>query len=247
MLIGTAAEDYHAAGSPQLESLASDPVALEGVELIKLTCEAENASICELLPPAVHPTVPAMLSWTFYNCPASPWGAFRLALSHIECRSGTRPRAFLVSGVIDNDQARAALTRGWGYRLAMGELDFLRGYDIARVGVRVAGRDVLRFGLRGPVLLPPDVVQFVSSLHPAQTPRGYRLLQVDVAHEFERAERGAPFYEGFDAEAWGEARLRPTHPIAASVCLATIRLRELRFVCRPGEIAFTGTEPVAET
>ena len=106
---------------------------------------------------------------------------------------------------------------------------------------------ILALGLREPMRLPPEVLQFVSSMHPAHTPQGYRLVQVDPRHTVHRAERGVPVIELFDAEAWGEARIEPVYPISASICLADVALPRLRFLCRPGEMAFTGTESIADT
>jgi hypothetical protein len=138
------------------------------------------------------------------------------------------------------------LTARWGFRLATGEIDFQRGYDVVRAIVRSAdGRPLLSLALRDPSMLPPGAVQFVSGVHPADTPSGFRLVQVDTLHEVHRAERGEPVVEAFDAGAWGEEGIVPTQPISASICHADVTLRQLRFVCRPGEIAFVGTETVA--
>lgn len=246
MLSGVADPGAREAGAPSLTSLGTEPVLLEGVSALQVLCEVTNDN-AELLPPALHPTVPGVVTWLVYDVPDSPWGAFRLAQTRIECRSGTRPRGFLVSGVIDNDEAREALTARWGYQLASGRVDFRRGYDGVDVGVLSSdGEPILGLGLREPVPLPQEVVQFVASLHPARTPRGYRLLQVDPGHAVHRAERGSPVIELFDAQAWGEARLQPTYPISAAICLADVTLPRLRFLCRPGEMAFTGTEPIAD-
>lgn len=246
MLSGIADPAAREAGAPSLPDLGTEEVILEGASVLQVLYEVANDN-AELLPPALHPTVPGIVNWAVYDVPDSPWGAFRLAQTRIECRSGTRPRGFLISGVIDNDNAREALETRWGYGLASGQIDFRRGYDGVDVGVRTrAGEPCLALGLREPVRLPAEVVQFVSSLHPAQTPRGYRLLQVDPRHNVHRAERGDPRVELFDAEAWGEARIEPVYPVSACICLADVVLPRLRFLCRPGEIAFTGTEPIAE-
>jgi len=246
MLSGVADPAAREVGAPRLTDLATEEVILEGASVLQVLYEVANDN-AELLPPALHPTLPGIVNWAVYDVPDSPWGAFRLAQTRIECRSGTRPRGFLISGVIDNDNAREALETRWGYGLASGQIDFRRGYDGVDVSVRTrAGEPCLALGLREPVRLPPEVVQFVSSLHPAQTPRGYRLLQVDPRHNVHRAERGDPRVELFDAEAWGEARIEPVYPVSACICLADVVLPRLRFLCRPGEIAFTGTEPIAE-
>lgn len=245
MLVGQADPEARRAGAPVMQSFATEAVCLAGASVLQVLCEVGNDN-AQLLPPALHPTLPGVVAWQVYDFPESPWGAFRLAQTRIECRSGTRPRGFLVSGVVDAPEARRALAERWGYTLVPGEIAFRRGYDGVDASVHtVEGSVVLQLGLRDPVLLPPDVVQFVSSVHPADTPSGYRLVQVDPRYDVLRAERGEPVIECFDAGAWGEDRVVPTHPISASICIADVTLPRLRFVCRPGEMAFTGTETVA--
>lgn len=245
MLSGVADPVAREAAAPTLPDLDTDSVSLENASVLQVLCEVVNDN-AELLPPALHPTVPGIVNWGVYDFPDSPWGAFRMAQTRIECRSGTRPRGFLVSGVIDNGAAREALETRWGYQLTAGEIDFRRGYDGVEVVVRSPDGDpMLSLGLRAPVRLPPGVVQFVTSIHPARTPRGYRLLQVDLRHNMERAERGEPSIELFDAAAWGDARIAPAYPVSACICLGTVVLPRLRFLCKPDQIAFTGTEVIA--
>jgi hypothetical protein len=146
--------------------------------------------------------------------------------------------------VIDADSAAAELAGSWGYRLHPGEIEVRRGYDGVDVRVRRDGEYVLSIGLREPTLLPPGVVQFVSGMHPAHTPGGYRLVQCDAKHEATRSERGEPMLELFDAAAWGDDRIEPCYPLSAAVCLADVTLPRLRYRCKPDELAFTGTEPI---
>jgi hypothetical protein len=108
----------------------------------------------------------------------------------------------------------------------------------------VEGTCILDLMLRDPMLLPADAMQFVSSLHPAHTPNGFRLVQVDPVHQLDRAERGEPIVNEFDAAAWGVPGLEPHYPISAACGSGTLTLSKLRFLCRPGELAFTGTETV---
>jgi hypothetical protein len=188
--------------------------------------------------------VPPVVSWLVWQCPESPWGPFQLAQTRIECRSGTRPRGFLVGGVCDNEAAAAALAAGWGYRLQPGRIELRRGYDDVAVRVLREGRGALELGLRDPLPLGEGRIQFVSGMHPARTPRGFRLVQCDVDHAAQRSERGEPSLRGEDASAWTDERLAPCWPISAASCLADLTLRPLRFLCRADELAFTGTETV---
>jgi len=251
MLSGRTPADYFAHGAPRLERLDADEVRLEGVKIFQLLCETAAENVCDLLPPALHPTNPPVVSWLVYDCAMSPWGPMRLAQTRIECRSGTRPRALLVSAACDNARACEALASGWGFRARLGSVAFAHRYDEVRIEVTSdlpdgggGGRRILAIGMAAPTLLEPGNVQFVANMHPAETPRGFRLVQCETHHEVLRAERGKPSAVAFDAAAWGEPRLDPTTPISASLCEGAVVLPRLRFLCRPDELAFTGTEAV---
>ena len=154
-----------------------------------------------------------------------------------------RPRGLLVSAVVDGERARQGLAAGFGFRGRSGAVSLERGYDAVRVEVDVGGRG-LKMVMRGPMRIGESDTQFVSSLHPASTPQGFRLVQIDTRFEVQRAERAPLTMEGFDGEAWGEARLVPTTLLPGVVGVADLCLERIRFVCRPDVLAFEGTESV---
>jgi hypothetical protein len=180
--------------------------------------------------------------WSIYRFPETEWGEVRLAQTRIECRSGLRPRGLLVSAITDNPAAGRALSARFGYRIQDGLVGLRRGYDEIRAEIEIDGELVLDVGLRNPDRLEPSAVQFVSSVHPATTPRGFRLVQVDPTHTLERAKRGDPIVEEFEAEAWGDERIQPAYPISAIFGVGVVTLPKLRYVCRPDVLAFEGTE-----
>ena len=74
MLIGTADPEERAERAPTMESLATDSLALPDVNVLQVICEIDAAPMCEMRPPALHPTLPPALSWLVYDCPQTPWG-----------------------------------------------------------------------------------------------------------------------------------------------------------------------------
>ena len=69
-------------------------------------------------------------------------------------------------------------------------------------------------------------------------------MQIEYDVAVTRAERLRPQLDEFDAAGFGvHPSVEPYHPVSASIALGTIELHRLRFVCRPDELAFTGTEP----
>jgi hypothetical protein len=244
LLNGTADPAEIARHAPTIDGFDTEPAVLEGMELVQVLYEIDSGSSEALLPPGLHPTVPPVVRWSFYRIAESPWGPFQLAQTRIECRSGLRHRSYLLGGLIDNATAAGELTRRWAFRVVQGELGIERGYYETRAWARRQGRAALDVALRDPVPLGVDDVQFIASMHAANTPRGLRLIQCEPIHELERVERGKPEVIAFDPGAFGDADVRPVYPISAVLCLGRATLPRLRFVCRADVSAFAGTESV---
>lgn len=244
MLSGTKGVDTLAAGAPVMPDLDTEPSVLEDVLVLKVLHEISADGITDVLPPGLHPTIPPLVTWMVWQVGASEWGPFTFAQLRVECRSGARPRAMLVSGVVDSSSVAAALASRWGYRVVVGEISVVRMYDRASLRVSLDRSVALDVEVVDPIPLRPGDLQWISSMHPAQTPRGFRLVQVDPSYDVTRAERARPTLKAFDAAAWGEPAIVPTYPVAATISSATITLPELRFLCAPDQLAFMGTEVI---
>ena len=244
MLFGTADVTALAAGAPRMERLDTEPLVLPGAWVVQATFEMPSSVRECLLPPALHPTDPPLVSWLVYRCSEGPLGAFALAQLRVSCRSGLRPRGFLVDGVVDSAEAGRALAGRWGYRVRLGEVRTARHFDAVSVHVAVAGRPIVELVLGDPDPLAASDVQYTAGMHLADTPRGTRLVQVDPGYAVARAERARPRLVALDAAACGDARLAPTSPVSASIALADVTLPKLRYVCRPDVWAFDGTARV---
>ena len=244
MLTGTADPEVLALGAATLDGFDTEPLKLHGVETLQVFCEIEREGSASLLPPGLHPTIPPAVTWLVQRVADSPWGAFRMAQCRIECRSGLRPRGFLRGGVVDDAEAGAELARRWGYALDPGAIRLERAYDRIRARVSLDGEEILDVALRDPMPLRNADAYYVASMHLAHTPRGLRLVQVDPDFEVERAERGRPVIQRFQAAAWRSEGVRPSYPVSASFSVATVTLPALRYVCRPDVLAFEGSERV---
>jgi hypothetical protein len=244
MLSGTADPERLARGAPSIASFEHEGLTLPGAEQLILLTEIASATVLGLLPPALHPTNPPLVRLVVTRCPDSPVGAFCMAELRLECRSGVRPRGFLLGGFIDSPAAGALLAERWGYRLHAGEVTLEGGYSDARARVSAAGTCVLDMRARDLVPLGPGDVQFVATLHLAGTPRGTRLVQVDAEEVVRGARRGAPGVELLACGAFGAPTMRVSHPVSAVHVALDLTLPPVRFVCRPDVLAFVGTERV---
>lgn len=244
MLIGTANVEALASRAPVMERLGGEPLACEQADVLLVMYEIATLDREAMLPPALHPTDPPIVTWLFYRCPASPWGSFAMAQTRIECRSGLRLRAFLVSAVIDNPHAATALSKHWGFATQSGQVELHRHYDSTQATVIASGRTILDVIVSDPTPLSAADLQYVANVNLAHTPRGLRLVQVEPRYQVHRVERGRPRVLAFDGAAWGDARVQPVYPVAASLAVADITIPPIRFVCRPDVLAFDGTEAV---
>ena len=244
MITGTARLEDLKARRPRLPDFAAKPVALPRVEIVQAMFEMPTRARECIVPAGLHPTIPPALVLQAWRCPESPWGAFSLVMARAQTRSGVRPRGFVTGAACDNPAAASALAAGFGYPAVESEIRWQRAYDTVRLEVERGGETILAFEGADPDPLAPGDVQFSGTLNLADTPRGWRLVQVDPELTPTRAERLRPKLSAFAPAAWGDPRLDPYFPVSASITLADIVIPAIRFVCRPEETAFTGTEKV---
>lgn len=245
MLFGTGPIESIAMRAPRMCSLAVANLVIPETELLRVTYEVARRDVAGFFPPALQATLPPLVTWTLHRCRQGPLGPFCLAAAELSCRSGARTRTYLLGSVIDVEAAGEALTAGWGFGARVGEVRLKRAYDRVDASVALSGRAILDFSLCDPVRIEASAIHFSPSMHAAHTPVGLRLLQVDATYRIERNERGRPAFANFVPEEWGEPRLRPTHPVAATFSIAELTLGKLRFMGRPELNAFEGTEPIA--
>lgn len=246
MLVGSADVNALAARAPALDAYPAEPLVLGDVTLLQMVLEMRNGAREAVLPPSLHPTIPPTLSIQVWDVADSPWGGFRAAVARVSCRAGVRARGFTTAAWASDEAAAAGLANTYGYPCRSGEVTFQHGYAGAEVSVSSGtGGTVLAAHAIGPEPLGGDDVQYTGTLNLAHTPVGLRLLQVEFGVAARTSERLRARLDGFEAAAWGDGRLDPYYVVTASLARAEVTFAPIRFVLRPDELAFTGTEPVA--
>ena len=240
MITGTADLDRLAAGAPTITAWAADDLELAGVECFQLIAEMRATAREAVLPPALHPTIPPALSIQAWKVAESPFGPFSLVHTRVSCRAGVRARGFTTAAVADRPAAAAALLDRFGFPVTVGPVDLRRHYDGVDLEV-----DGLRVSALDPTPLGHDDVQYTGTLNLADTPNGLRLVQVEARHSGDRVERVHGRIVEFEPARWGDDRLAPYHVVSASIAVESIVIPAVRFVCRPDELAFSGTEKVS--
>lgn len=232
----------HAATMPSFDTAAET---FPDAVVFQAMCEIAVAGRQSSLPAGLHPTNPPSLVVQAWRCPESPWGPFSMAQLRVGCRSGLRPRGMVQGCVVDTADAAVALRERWGFPAQVGTVQLDVGYHEVVLRVGLDGREVAALHALGPVPLDPGDVSFATTVVLARTPRGERLVQVDTELAVTRAERLRLSRPMIDAAAAGvHPSVVVTHPVAASVSRGALTLEALRYVSRPEELAFTGTEPV---
>lgn len=240
MLTGTADMEALAGTAPTMPSLEPHSVTFEDVEVLQAAFEMAYSSREIMLPPGLHPTTPPMVVVVAWSVPSSEWGPFTMAQARVSCRSGVRPRGFVVSCIVSSADAAAGLAGRWGFPTRVASVRLDRFYDSV---VLDAGGAIHLTGL-DPDPLGPGDVQYTVTTTLAHTPRGLRLVQVEPEYELHRVERIRPRLDRFDADLWGVGSLAPRHPVSATVGVGTVSIPKLRFVSKPDVLAFEGTETI---
>jgi len=245
------------AGSLDIRSLLEDAptvtmsdreLHVDDVDILQVLYEIGFADLESLLPPALNPTIPPVITFLAYRARESAFGPFSLVQLRLSARAGVRPRAFLVSAFCDNPAATEELSTFWGYRIHPGGIQLRRFHDRVECSVVVDRRPILEVALVDPQPITGHDVQYPPGMHLARVEDAQgvrpRLVQVDTEYEFRRADRGRPELLTFSPEAWGNDRLVPTEPVSASFAACTVDIGALRYVCNPDLPASEGTERV---
>ncbi|MGH7856090.1 MAG: acetoacetate decarboxylase family protein [Candidatus Binatia bacterium] len=222
---------------------------LERAEILYAMFEIDAAEMTDLIPAALNPTIPPVVTFVTIKAKDSPIGSFTLAQARIGCRAGVRPRGFPTGGYIEGDVAAAeALRDRWGFALQPAEVSLRRGFHDIVSEVTAGHRTILSYSALDPIPLTGAEVLFASSMQLARVRRNgdeqVRLVQVDPEFTFHKAARGAARLDAFDPMAWGEERATIVYPVSVWYAVCDLSLPKIRYLSDPGVPALQGTEKI---
>ncbi len=164
-----------------------------------------------ILPPSLHPTIPAALSLQVWSVGASPWGAFRLAMvTRGVSQRRARPRLHVGALIRRLRSACDGVRSHVGFSGATLGRTLRHGYDGVDARVVVAGREILTYpGARSRAHghQRRAVHRHVES---RTNPNGIRLVQLEADHAATRVERLSARLSAFRRRGMGQ-------PVARSV------------------------------
>jgi hypothetical protein len=245
MLVGSASIEELAQRAPEVVAFRGEELVLQDVTVLQLIAELPNTAREAMLPPALHPTVPAAMSLQILRAQDSPWGEMSFATLRISCRSGVRARGFSVAAVASAN-ASAGLAAELGYPVTAGEVALRHGYDGADFRVANEHGEIAALSAVDPEPMGANDVQFTGTLNLAHTPLGLRMMQLESSCHPAQVERLTPGKLSFNAQGWNAPLVDPRLMVSCSVVTAPQWIfAPVRFVCKTDELAFTGTESVA--
>jgi hypothetical protein len=243
------AKGFAVNGAREILGYKTEPWTLKQAQILNLNHEIDDDLGDDLLPRAMHPSIPAYATFTVIVCPESPVGPFSLGEVKIAGRAGVRPRDFVMRSFCDSAAARRELAQRWGYPATPGEIKLTARHDRVIGRVTSEGRTILEMELLDRDLISGNDIQYIASMHLARNKDDGQLVlvQVDPEFVFSRAERGRPILRTLDSAACGDpgGRLKVRNPISISYAVADITLPRIRFICDPERPAFQGTTKVA--
>jgi len=232
----------------EIRDYKTESITLPKAQILNLTLEVDENKSDNLLPPAMHPSIPSYIIINIMHCPESPWGKFSIAEVRIAGRTVVRPRGFVLRSFVDNPEARRELAARWGFPVAEGEVELETRHDRVQGRVRAGGRTVLDCELIDRDFISGADIQYIANMQMARSkPDGKLVLvQFDPEFTFSKAERGKPRVNILDAEAWKTGgNLEIHNPISSSFATADVKMPVVRYVVDPELPAFQGTTKVA--
>lgn len=230
------------AGAPPVGDAVPGLTTLGKVEIHYCLMELPMADVIRALPRSLHPSIPGLLTATFYRVPESPAGPFELAIVAVGCRAGIRPRMLTTASFVDNPVAQDFLRRRWGFAATLATVRTRAGYHGIDSAVTVEGREVLGLATRDAEMLAGAgvAIKFCAPLNPVRLGGDGCLLQVDIGYEYHRAARGMLSIGRFEPAALGLDCAAPQHLICGTQASVDMTLHPWRTTIDPERLAEDG-------
>ena len=231
-----------------MPSLDTAALTIPDCRHLQLMYEIDESAMLDLIPPALHPTIPPTVVINVLAADGGPLGEFTLVLARIGCRSGARPRGLTMQAICDGDDAAKALAERWGFPIVAGDAALSRNYDRVRASAGLDGGLVLDAELMNPEPINGQDILYLASLNAARISKDgeeqVRLVQVDPEYVFKSADRGQPQLLDFDADAFNVPGCEPVWPISASYTVADVEFPELRYLVDPAKGPLNSVETI---
>ena len=236
-------------GAPRVLALAGVPWELPDATFVQVNWEVAHDAALPLTPPSLHPSIPPYVAAFGMRVTESPVGPFNLAQMRLVVRAGIRPRGYCLGAVCDSPAAAAALRDGWGYPVAVGEVQVGVRHDRIFCTAVLDGREVMEIAVGDPEPIAGADLMAFDNLHLIRLGESGdgegAIVQVNPEYAIHSADRGRPVLRLPDPGALGmNGCISLTMAMTAFSFRADTTLPPVRFVMDPVVPAVQSTRKV---
>ncbi len=234
------------ATAPVIDGYKTEPWELKNVQTVEVRHEIGDVEAVALLPPALHPSIPAYATFRISRIAESPVGAFGWCEVRVVGRAVGIPVGFVLRCFCDNAAAAREMGARWGYPVTHGESTIATLHYHVSAAVTSRGRAILEVEMRNREqslsLLPLSAVNLARN----NTDDSLVLVQVDNEAEVSRSERGNYRIATLDRDAIGAAgAMRLANPMSATLSTANLTLPRIQYIYDPARPAEEGRTVLA--
>ncbi len=243
-IFGTLAPEAHADSAPVTGVLAAEEWESESAAALTLSYEVDDTQRLELLPPALHPSIPLYAHVMVRSLGSSPVGAFNLAELRLMTRAGSHYGGYTIGALANTPEAVEFLREGYGWDARLGEVALGQRHYGAHASAHLDGRCVLDMSITNPQPITPGDLLVTAGFHLARVGDEMRLIQSEPSYSINMIQRGRPHMTSIDTEAFGDARVELVHPIVATYLEGSFKLGRVRYLIDPARPATQGTQKI---
>jgi hypothetical protein len=225
---------------PEVLQLADEPWDCEATRTLNLLFEIDDTYDLAMLPPALHPSIPLYCNLMVREHASSPVGPFTLAELRIMGRAGAHHAAFTKGAFASSDEAVDFLRASYGWPVQRAEVKLDKRHYLVKGSVVRDGVTLFEGSLENAEPVTGGDILYPASIHLARVEGELKLVQVEAAYAPDEADRGRPRVEFFNAEAFGDARVKFGNPLPATFSTGRFELQRVRWLMDPRMPAVTG-------
>jgi hypothetical protein len=216
----------------EIAHTAGTSMSVADMGLYTILFETSMEAALHYLPPSLHPSVPALMSITFYQAAESPLGAFNLAVIGLGCRSGTKPRMLTLSAFADTDAACNFFRSEFGYPVRKAVVKTGTVADSITGSIALENNIILDVVTNDPIDIVGSgaTLKIWGALNPVQTDTGSYLIQTETDYTFKTLQRGKPLINKYEQVALSSPDIFPTWPVMGSLATVDIDFKPTRYL-----------------
>jgi|GEM_PF-1400213 hypothetical protein len=206
-------------------------IIIEDAQILYVLYEMKMSVAESIIPPSLHPSIPALFSLTFIQGKTTLMGAFTLAYTGIACRTGIKPRHLIMKAFCDNPQASSILQQRYGFSIFQAKVSCKETYD--QVHGKIEENNVviadISIGNCIPLVGAGSIIKYSPALNACLINDKPTLVQFEANYDFKSVIRGEPAEKIFNSKSLGHEGITTAYPVAGSHASVDLHLMPARF------------------